>query len=255
MRKRRRTKVGKRKQPAMQCVLGNAAVLMLRTGLDISSSPMVRFLLRSFILLIVLALAGFAYAVWPRQADLRRFDADAVARLETSMWRNYYDHDDKSLVRNLYSLYRDVYHFSPADSAQLAYNAGTAAQLFQPTKSREEAQVALPLLQRYYALLRSHGGEKFDPEKAATLELNWWQLRRENATPEEYGKVIGQVAGEIFGVHNEHIDRSSLLRAQMMQYRDERRTGLMQPEDWAHIEQQLAESYRELKTGVAPGMK
>jgi hypothetical protein len=216
---------------------------------------MVRFLLRLFLLLIVLAMGAFAYAAWPRKADLRQFDADAVARLETGMWRSYYDHDYTTLSRQLYSLYRDVYGFSPADSFQLAYNAGTAAQLFQPTKSREEAQVALPYLDRYYAVLKSHSGESFDASKAASLELNWWQLRREKVGPEEYAKVISQVAEEIFRVHNEHVEHSSLLRAQMMEYRDERRLGLMKPEDWSHIETNLAESYRELKTGVAPGIK
>jgi hypothetical protein len=36
----------------------------------------------------------------------------------------------------------------------------------------------------------------------------------------------------------------------MMRYRDDRREGKMQPEDWDHIEQHLTEAYGELKTGV-----
>lgn len=210
---------------------------------------MVRFILRFFILLIVLFLGGMVYALWPRQADLRGFDADTVARLETGMWRDYYDHDHQALIRKLYSLYRDIYHFSPGDSAQLAYSAGRAAQLFQPTDSREKAQVALPLLVQHYTVLRSRGGETFDPDKAATLELEWWQLRREGATPTEYGQVVAQLSKEIFGVDNEHTQKSALLRARMMSYRDLRR-GHLQPADWAHIEEGLIESYRELKAGV-----
>jgi hypothetical protein len=143
-----------------------------------------------------------------------------------------------------------VYRFSPGDSAQLAYTSGRAAQLFQPTDSREKAQVALPLLVQYYTVLSSHGGEKFNPDKAAATELDWWQLRREGATPTEYGNVVAAVSKEIFGVENGHTKKSALLRAQMMSYRDARR-GQMQPADWAHIEENLIESYRELKTGVA----
>jgi hypothetical protein len=214
------------------------------------SFPMLRTLLRVLLIFLLLAIIGLAYAFWPRKGNLREFDADAVARLDTAMWRDYYAHDYQSLASRLYSLYRDQYHFSPADSGQLAYYSGKAAQLFQPTSSREEAQVALPLLVKYYTLLRNGSGEDFDPEKAARLELDWWQLRRENKTAEQYGEVVAQVAEELFKVHNDHIGKSSQLRAAMMHYRDERRDGRMQPADWEHIEQNLIESYRELRTGV-----
>jgi hypothetical protein len=212
---------------------------------------MVRIFGRILLVLVILLLAGVAYIFWPRQGDLRGFDADAVARLETAMWRDYYTHNYKGLTSRLYALYRDEYHFSPADSLQLAYAAAKAAQLFQPTTSRAEAQAALPLLVRYFTLLRDHSGEAFDPDKAARLELDWWQLRRENAEPTQYGAVIAQVTEELFHVHNPSIEKSALQRAMMMRYRDDRRSSGMQPDDWTHIEKNLIEAYRELKVGVA----
>jgi hypothetical protein len=212
---------------------------------------MLRTLVRLLLVVLVLIVIGAAWIVWPRQGDLRVFDAAAVARLETDMWRDYYNHDHKALAGALYSLYRDQYHFSPGDSAQLAYDSAKAAQIFQPTTGRTEAQAALPYLQKYYTLLRDRSGETFDPDKAASLELDWWQLRREHATPAQYGNVVAQVAEELFKVHNDHIAKSAQIRAEMMRYRDDRRDGKMQPEDWDHIAQNLTESYQELKTGVA----
>src|SRR2546430_253259 len=126
---------------------------------------MARKFLKLLLILLLLALAGAGYALWPRKGNLRDFDADAVGRLETGMWRDYYGHDYKSLARNLSALSRDQYHFSPADSAQLAYGSGKAAQVFQPTASRAEAQAALPLLVSYYTLLRDRSGESFDADK------------------------------------------------------------------------------------------
>lgn len=211
---------------------------------------MFRFLRRLFLVVFILLLAALTYALWPRTGDLRGFDVDAVARLETGMWRDYYAKDYKSLAQRLYSMYRDIYHFSPSDSAQLAYNAGQAAKVFQPTSSRAEAQVALPFLIRYYTLLRDKSGETFDVEKAATLELDWWQLRRENKTPQQYGEVVAEVSEVVFNAKNEHVTKSGIQRAVMMRYRDDRRNGGMKEEDWAHIEKNLIEAYRELKTGV-----
>ena len=211
---------------------------------------MLRFIRNLFLLVLLVLVAGLAYALWPRKADLRGFDADAVARLETAMWRDYYDHDHKALATKLYTLNRDLYHFSPADSARLAYYAGKAAQLFQPTGSRAEAQVALPLLVSFFTLMQQSSGEAFDPANAARLELDWWQLRRENITPPEYGKVVAQVSEEIFQTKNERISKAAIQRAVMMGYRDARRDGKMTPDDWALIEKNLIESYRDLKAGV-----
>jgi len=212
---------------------------------------MFRFLRRLFLVVLILVIAGATYALWPRTGDLRGFDVDAVARLETGMWRDYYAKDYKNLAQRLYTMYRDIYHFSPADSARLAYNAGQAAKVFQPTGSRAEAQVALPFLISYYTLLRDKSGEFFDVEKAAKLELDWWQLRRENVTPQQYGEVVAEVAEVVFNAQNEHVTKSGIQRAVMMRYRDDRRGGGMTEEDWAHLEKHLIEAYRELKTGVA----
>ncbi len=211
---------------------------------------MFRFLFRLFLLGLAVTLAGAVYAFWPRTADLRGFDAAAVARLETAMWRDYYAKDYQALGKGLYSLYREEYHFSPADSAQLAYCAGKAAQVFQPTGSRAEAQAALPLLTRYYKIIRDRGGESFDPAKAAALELDWWQLRRESVAPAKYGEVVAQVTEEIFKVENEPVKKSAQLRAAMMRYRDDRRNGKMLPEDWTHIEKNLLAAYEALQEGV-----
>src|ERR1700760_1089905 len=143
--------------------------------------------IRYFLLVVLLLLvATAAYVLWPRRGDLRAFDPAAVARLETNMWRDYYTHDYQALGVALYSLYHDQYHFSPGDSAQLGFYSGKAAQVFQPTTGRAEAQIALPWLVKYYTLLRDRSGEAFDAEAAARMELDWWQLRREHATPQQY---------------------------------------------------------------------
>ena len=54
------------------------------------------------------------------------------------------------------------------------------------------------MLERYYAVLRERGGEAFDAREAARLELDWWQLRRENAQASEYGAVIARTTSAIF---------------------------------------------------------
>lgn len=213
---------------------------------------MIRFFVRLFLLIVVALAAVLAWALWPRTGDLRGFDSAAVARLETAMWRDYYERDYNDLMVQLYKLHHDEYHFSPAYSVQLAMKAGAAAKLFQPTTNRDEAQVALPELIKYFTLLQEKSGEDFDPIKVAAIELDWWQIRRETNAPENYAPIVASVSEELFGVSNPLIKKAAAQRARMMRYRDDRRAaGAMQASDWKLIETNLIESYADLKKGVA----
>lgn len=191
-----------------------------------------------------------AHALWPRDANLRGFDPTEVGRLETAMWRHYYQREHFALFRALYALSREEYGFSPWDSLCLSYYAAKAAAVFQPSRDRAAAERALPILERYFEVIRRRGEERFDVPKIAQLELEWWQLRRESVAPSDYGEVIARVSKELYGTENAELTQAALLRAEMMRYRDERRAGPMGAEDWAHIENGLVRSYQLLKRGV-----
>src|SRR5215510_13197150 len=135
-------------------------------------------------LLAILPIAAFA--CWPRRADLRAFDPAGMARLKTAMWRDYYEKRYPALFYHLYELSRTQFGFSPLDSLRIALAAARAAKAFQPTRSRGEAAAALPELIMYYGLLQPAAPNVFDVEKAARLELDWWQARREAVPPRDY---------------------------------------------------------------------
>jgi hypothetical protein len=89
--------------------------------------------------LIAVAAAAFTYAAVPRAADLRGFDAAGMARLETAMWRDYYDKHYPRLFYHLYDQSRTQFGFSPLARVRIALAAARAAKAFQPTHSRTDA--------------------------------------------------------------------------------------------------------------------
>ena len=195
-----------------------------------------------------------AYAAWPRHADLRGFEPAEIARLETAMWRDYYDKRYVALFGHLYELSRTQFGFSPLDGFRIAWAAARAAKAFQPTRSREAADAALPPLVTYYRLLASATPGGFDIAEAAWLELDWWQARREAAGPQQYGVTIARVAAITYG---KKADDPSLLtsgigRAEAMAYRDARGQAMTDP-DWSEIECRLRRAYRSLQAAVAGG--
>lgn len=204
--------------------------------------------------LAFVAVAGLGYVIWPRQVDLRRFDPGALGRMEATMWRQYYERRYVALLGTLYQLNRSQYGFSPADSVRLASHAARAARAFQSTRSRAEAQVALPWLTQYFALIRTRTDGKPDAAELARLELEWWQQRREQVSPADYGRTIAQVEARLYDLPESDLRASAQLRAEMMAYRDARSRGRLGPEDWSHIAQQLTRSYQMLAAAVnAPG--
>jgi hypothetical protein len=209
---------------------------------------------RTLILALALVSATIGiYAAWPRHADLRRFEPADIARLETAMWRDYYDKRYVALFGHLYELSRTQFGFSPLDSFRIALSA-QAAKAFQPTRSRAAANAALPPLVTYYRLLASATPGGFDVEEAARLELDWWQARREAVGPEQYGVTVAHVAAITYG---KPADDPSLLisgigRAEAMAYRDARGQAMTDP-DWSVIECRLRRAYRSLKVAVAGG--
>ena len=123
---------------------------------------MIRFFVRLFLLVIVAVLVFLVWAVWPRTGNLRDFDADAVARLETVMWRDHYERDYTDLWLQLYRLHQREYHFSPMQSYQLATSAAQAAK-------------ALGLTRR--TILYYHSGAKPIPIYIA-LACEGWEHRQ-----------------------------------------------------------------------------
>jgi hypothetical protein len=201
--------------------------------------------------IVLAALAALvAYAAVPRNADLTAFDPAESARLETQMWRHYYDEHFAALLADLYWLAREQDGFSPLDSARIAYAAARAAKAFQPTPSRVEAQVAVGPLIEYFAVMARGAPEPVDIVTAARTELDWWQARRESAAAESYGLTIARVASLVYGVDDDDVREFGVIRAHAMDFRDARDKAITDA-DWSAIEQQLADAYRHLKRAVS----
>ena len=192
------------------------------------------------------------YTCWPRPADLRGFDPAAMARLETAMWRDYYEKHYPALFYHLYEVSRTQFGFAPSDSVRIALSAAEAARTFQPTRSRDAANAALPPLVTYYRLLANAAPGGFDVAEAARLELDWWQARREKAGPRDYGVTVARVAAITYGkpAGDAVMLQSGVARADAMAYRDARGHA-MADADWSEIEGQLLHAYQLLKTAVA----
>ena len=64
-----------------------------------------KIVVRVIVLVLALLICGVLYDLYfPRTTHMREFDPDEVARLETAMWRSYYDKQRLRLFNELSEL-------------------------------------------------------------------------------------------------------------------------------------------------------
>ena len=200
--------------------------------------------------------AGWAAAelARPRRTDIRRFDPDEVARLETAMWRSYYDRRRLPLFGQLVALLQGQFHLQPLRAVALAGLAARAAAVFQVGASHDDYRRALPYLERYYAGIRAVSEVPFDPACAAELELDWWIVHREvgDHPAGDLEAALAELAAELYQVPAERLSAHAARRAEAMTIRDRtsrREVGVLD-DDWDRIEAVLWVAWKALADEV-----
>ena len=205
--------------------------------------------------------AGWAVAelARPRRTDIRVFDPDDVARLETAMWRSYYDRRRMPLFGQLVALLQGQFHLQPLRAVALAGLAARAAAVFQVGESHDDYRRALPYLERYYAGIRAVSEVPFDPRRAAELELEWWIVHREvdDHPPGDLEAALADLAAELYQVPAERCWAHAARRAEAMTIRDRtsRREVGVTGDDWDRIEAVLWVSWKALADEVRLTMR
>ena len=211
-------------------------------------------LLIVFVICLTALLGWVVYDLYaPRSAHLREFDPDAVARLETAMWRSYYEKQRLRLFNELSELLRTQYDMPLIRSNRVAYYAANAAFVFKKGKQRSDYEQALPDLIKFYQSVRNMSDIPFDVERAARLELEWWIVHRERAkhAPGDLDRALAALQAEIYRVPIDRLMDHGRLRAEAMTIRDTKaESGGVTEADWEQIDQLLHKSWRSLAVTV-----
>jgi hypothetical protein len=181
------------------------------------------------------------------KVDLRSFDASAVGRLDTDMWRSYYERRPVLLLRQMVTLLGTQYHMPPFRAVVNAYRAAHAAFMFKDGKSRAGYEKALPDLEAYYGDIAAQATSPFDSHEAARLELEWWILHRERSP--ELAASLAALQAEIYRLPAAAFAEHARLRAEAMILRDDRGEHITE-EDWRQIGGMLDRSWASLHTAV-----
>jgi hypothetical protein len=202
---------------------------------------------------LLLAAALDLYA--PRRVDIRRFEAAEVARLDTAMWRSYYERKPVALFFQLAELMRRQFHYPLLRSYIGAARAARAAFVFKDGHDRAEYQRALPDLIDYYQGIHAVSATPFDVSRTAQLELEWWIVHRERARHDNGAleRALAEAAAELYRMPAAPMMEYARYRAAAMRIRDEEAAARsLDEQDWSRIERRLNASWRALARAVRP---
>lgn len=202
-------------------------------------------MLLAFLLILLLWISWDLFV--PSKSDFRQFDPEKIGRLETAMWRSYYERKPLQLFFLLASTLRVQFRAPFWRSQLLAFYAAKAAVTFQKGDGRTAYDKALPDLRKYYSGISNLSEKTFDVASVATNELEWWIIRREPDlhSPSDWERLIAQNAAEVYHLPVEKMNRHAMLRVEAMIKRD-RIGGDITENDWMEIEQLLIESWESL---------
>jgi hypothetical protein len=189
----------------------------------------------------------------PRTSHLREFNPDEVARLETAMWRSYYDKERVKLFNQMSELLRTQYNLPLVRSNAVAYQAAKAAFVFKAGRNRADYEKALPNLINYYQSIHKVSDIDFNIEQAARLELEWWIIHRQRKqhASGDLDRALAELPAEIYHLPVERMMEHARLRAEAMTIRDNRaEAGGVTEEDWKRIGELLVQSWRSLHQAV-----
>ncbi len=190
---------------------------------------------------------------WSYKVDIRDFDPDEVARLDTAMWRSYYDRERLRMFRELTELLGHQFHFPFWRRQLVAYHAAKGAFVFKAGHSRDDYQKALPHVQEFYEEIRDVSTTDFDAQRAAELEVEWWIVHRQRKAhqPGDLSRALAEAAATVYRLPAEYFAEHADLRARAMDIRDSKaEEGGVTEEDWRQIDELLHRSWRSLHAAV-----
>lgn len=143
------------------------------------------------------------------------FDPARVARFERENYQAYYGRRWVDLLRASVSLVREAFGLGLIDGVRGAYLVARAEMAFAPVRDNDVPR-AVAYMRRFYGLLNARLGTTIDVDRAARLDVNWWQVHRDHFADADTGPLTQALAewmGVVYELAPERLMTSARWRA------------------------------------------
>lgn len=177
-------------------------------------------------ILLVLSFAVYSSATAPPTGAVsgsgRSFDPDVTGRLEQRAWAAYYYRRWPELFDLLVRLSRSQFNLSLPQALYASY-LGTRAQVAFARQGDRDG-LAKDYMRRFYEFVREPTAGRYDPRRAAELEVGWWVVHRNRERYPDRSTLTAALAAtyaEVYHAPAERLLPAADARAQAMDLSDQ----------------------------------
>ncbi|MBN8638057.1 MAG: hypothetical protein J0M07_22260 [Anaerolineae bacterium] len=180
----------------------------------------------------------------------RPFDPASVAYYEVEGWKAYYDRNWLRLLWLVVALVQAQFRIPFPQSIRAAYHVTRASVAWVP-KEHKPAEIQHHLSE-FYRLARRYSGLDFDVERAAELELDYWDVHRQlvrQADKTRFINTMTKLHAVVFSLPESAAQESAMLRVEANNVLDTI-TGKTSPNpehDWKRCELLLVACYQSIR--------
>jgi len=161
-------------------------------------------------------------ATRPKHAH-RSFDPRRVGELECDAWVAYYRREWLRFLRAAVLLTRHTFGLPWPSTLYGAWLVLRANQLWAPYPDNDPV-ACRRLMERLYRLVARLHRERYDPARAAELEVEWWRVHREHQREEGAERplvdALAALYAYVYGVPEQDVRVAAEQRALAMRYSD-----------------------------------
>ena len=111
-------------------------------------------------------------------SPMRSFDPRAVGSFECRAWETYYRREWRSFLLASVRMVRAAFRMSWPRTLRGAWLVLRANQKWAPVPDNDPAAARALMRKFYVLLLANEPSARFDPTRAAELEVEWWRAHR-----------------------------------------------------------------------------
>jgi hypothetical protein len=107
----------------------------------------------------------------------RTFDPVVLGHRETDAWASYYRHEWPRALRAFVGMVAEGFGLGPRLTLVGAWYVLRANQAWAPVPDNDP-EAARRFMEQFYELVAAHTDLRYEPRRAAELEVGWWRVHR-----------------------------------------------------------------------------
>ena len=155
---------------------------------------------------------------------MRSFDPRRVGTLECRAWETYYRREWRAFLAASVGMVRAAFRMPWRATLRGAWLVLRANQKWAPVPDNDPAAARRLMASFYRLLAASDPTARFDPTRAAELEVEWWRVHRAHQGGEEGFEALVDAIADLYaytyGTEREGVRPAAALRAEAMDVSD-----------------------------------